>query len=149
MSDDNGNNVYLILGCFGLIDGGFVSCSACENPILRIHPGLENYSQIMDYLDACRLFDKPCFDCNAIKNIIQNIHVKYDSVISQRRAWKENDLNKYQKFILNHRLCGLYLNLSLEQKGNIQPEEKEVPIVGTKIISAPKMRLKLVKGKNE
>lgn len=127
MSDAQTNlsTIYLVLGCFGQVDNGFISCAGCENRILSIIPAMESYDGLMSYLDTCRLFDKPCFDFNAIKNILNYIHVQIDQPIAGRRIWTEKEIALYEKFIVNHRICGLYLKLELD-KSNLPPKQQVV-----------------------
>ena len=138
--------LYLVLGCFGRVDDGFVSCSGCDNRILLIGPKLYDYNGTIEYLDTCRLFDKPCFDLNAIKHIINHMQDQFDQIGIGRRLWQEKQLQLYQKFIADHRLCGLFLKLELKQ-GQEEPvvEEKSIKIVSTtsqrKLIAAPKLTM--------
>ena len=122
--------IYLVLGCFGQSDDGFINCRACENRILYISSQLENYNEILNYFDNCKLFDKPIFDTNAIKNIIKTMQEKYDQV--KKRLWHEKQYRKFEKFIQVHRDCGLYLKLELvvnkEIIENQIVEEKEIVI---------------------
>ena len=149
--------LYLILGCFGRVDGGFVSCASCENRILRIDGSLEQYNSIMEYMDTCRLFDKPTFDVNAIRHVINNMQERFDQIIAHKRLWPENKLQLFQKFIQEHRSCGLYLKLSLipkdinsdEIKPVIEEKPTEVKALSAqkKIAAAPKVNLKLIRGR--
>jgi hypothetical protein len=109
-------NLYLILGSFGRVDDGFVSCSSCENVILEINSNLDSYNDIMGYLDSCRLFDKPLFDFNSIRSVIQNLNTRFDQISIGRRLWLEKELQLFQKFVLVHKDCGLFLKLSIEKK---------------------------------
>lgn len=145
--------LYLILGCFGRIDDNFISCASCENRILKIHPGIENYNQLMDYLDTCQLFDKPAFDYNVIKNVLQNIQGRFDQFVTGKRLWSEKELQHFQRFLQVHRTCGLYMKLALiPMEGLIEPEIEEkaikVPAHSTQVlIEAPKINLRFIRGK--
>jgi hypothetical protein len=145
-------DLYLVLGCFGRVDDSFVSCSGCDNKILLIGPKLENYNGVVDYLDTCRLFDKPCFDLNAIKHIINHMQDQFDQIGIGRRLWNERQLQLYQKFISDHRLCGLYLKLEVKLvEEEPQIEEKTIKIASTtsqkKLITAPKLNLTLLRNR--
>ena len=145
-------DLYLVLGCFGRIDDGFVNCASCENYILRIHTGLENYNGMMDYFDTCRLYDKPTFDFNAIRHILQNMQERFDQLATGRRLWSEPKVQLHQKFLMDHRFCGLYLKLALANEDEKEePEEKSIPIVAhskqRKLVAAPKVNLKLIRGR--
>lgn len=165
MSDESKikEDLYLVLGCFGRVDDGFVSCSSCENKILTLDTRLENYNGVIDYLDVCRLFDKPTFDFNAIRHVLHNMQDRFDQVASGRRLWTEKQIQLYQKFLIDHRLCGLYLKLALEAKEipnnneeqheveDLNIEDKSVKIVAhsnqRKLVAAPKVNLKLIRGR--
>lgn len=154
MPNDQQAELHLILGCFGRIDDGFISCRGCENKILLVGPNLENYNKIMDFLDSCRMFDKPAFDFNSIRNILYNMSENFDQVASGRRLWNQKQIDLQQKFLLNHKLCGTYLKLALisnEDNGIIDIEEKTVPIeaISKQIskVEAPKINLKLIRGR--
>ena len=164
MSDESKikENLYLILGCFGRVDDGFVSCSSCENKILNLDTRLENYNGIIEYLDTCRLFDKPTFDFNAIRHVMHNMQDRFDQVASGRRLWTEKQVQLYQKFLMDHRLCGLYLKLALVAKEvpkneeepeaqDIDIDEKSIKVVAhssqRKLVAAPKVNLKLIRGR--
>lgn len=125
-------NLYLKFGCFGLIEDNFVSCSSCENKILKIHTGLECYGDLMDYLDTCKLFDKPSFDYNAIRSIIQNIQYKFDYASIGKPIWHEKDIARFEKFTKIHKPCGLYLKLSISEEETSQIVEKSVKITSLK-----------------
>lgn len=155
-------DLYLVLGCFGRVDDGFVSCACCENKILKLDPRLDNYNGIIEYLDTCRLFDKPTFDFNAIRHVVHNMQDRFDQIASGRRLWTEKQIQLYQKFLMDHRLCGLYLKLALEAneipKNNEEPEVKESDIEDKsikvvahsnqrKLVAAPKVNLKLIRGR--
>jgi hypothetical protein len=114
----------LILGCFGLIEEGFTHCSSCENKILKINQSIQNYSNLIEYLDSCRLFDKPLYDMNGVKNVIQNIHVKFN-LNNFKKLWHQKEIDNYEKFISSHKRCGLYLKLILEET-QIKQETTEV-----------------------
>lgn len=124
---------YLSLGCFGREDDGFVSCSKVENNILLIHEKMSNYSEIMDYLDGCKLFDRPLFDINAIRHIVFNLKNRFIPVV--KPLWNEKQFNLYQKFIIDHRNCGLFLKLNIEEDSegevHLETEHNTVFIKGT------------------
>lgn len=160
----SGSNIkeelYLVLGCFGNITDNFISCPSCENKILNLNSKLENYNGILDYLDTCNLFDKPSFNYNAIRHIIFNMQENFDQIASGRRLWTEKQTQLYHKFLVEHRNCGLYLKLDLQNiEIKKQEEEKEEPKIIEKsvkivsasntknLVAAPKVNLKLIRGK--
>lgn len=117
------DNIYLVLGCFGRRDDDFVSCSGIENRILLLSPTIVNYNDLMDYLENCRLFDRPLFEYNGIRHVIFNIREKFDQVT--KRIWSEKKFTLYQKFTIDHRHCGLYLKLVLIPSELDEPPVKE------------------------
>jgi hypothetical protein len=136
------DKLYLILGCFGRTDDGFVSCSSCENRILLVHPQLCHYQQMMDYFDNCDMFDKTILDYNAIRNILQNMQGRFDQL--NRPLWHEKELALYQKFLTNHQSCGLYLKLLIIP--GLAPhveqiEEKPIKIIAKSNLKKTKIKL--------
>mgnify|MGYP006902064646 CR=1 FL=1 len=105
--------IYVILGCFGRTDDGFVSCSGIKNPILVISPSNYFYNEIMDYLDNLQLFDRMMLDTNAIRHFIFNLQDRYSGVTG--KLWSEKMFHLYQKFILDHKNCGLFIKLALPE----------------------------------
>lgn len=149
---DNGvkEDLYVILGCFGRADDGFVNCTGIENKILGAGEHLDRYNEMMDYFDGCRLFDRPMFEYNAIRHFIHNLQDRFDQVAVGRRLWSEKQYNLYQKFIIDHRFCGLYVRLDLNLPV-IEPEVKEKAIKikaqnKCKVVK-PQINLKLIRGR--
>lgn len=143
--------LYLILGCFGRRDDDFINCLGVENKILKLDPSLYKYTEMMTYLDGCRLFDRPMFDYNAVRHVIFNLREKYDQ--PTKRLWSEKKFELYQKFTIDHRHCGIYLKLALvlfdeENQPVIQPE-KPILISGEeeKKTEFKPHNLKLVRGR--
>lgn len=147
--------LYVILGCFGRNDDGFVSCSGCENRILKVDNHIEQYNEMMAYFDACRLFDRPMFEFSAINHFIKNMQDRFDQVTAGKRLWSEKNYHLYQKFIIDHRMCGLYIRLVLidpvmdSQKFEKEEEEKGVIIKAgiNQKKHAPKLNLRLIRGR--
>lgn len=110
---------YIVLGCFGLNNDDFVSCNSIENTILKVNTSLYRYNDLMDYLDVCRLFDKPLLEFNSIRHFIHNLHDRFDQVA--KPLWMPKKFELYQKFVINHRHCGLYIKLTIPEE-NIKPE---------------------------
>lgn len=111
-----------------------------------MHPGLDNYNGIMDYFNNCELFDKTALDFNAIRNILQNMQNKFDQVVSSRHLWSEQKIQLFQKFMLEHKSCGLYLKLLLTQEEPKQLEEKQVKIIAKSNIKKTKIKLNKIRG---
>ena len=112
--------INVVLGCFGLRDGEFISCPSVENKILEINECLNDYDGVTEYWDNCRLFDRALFDINAIRHFIFNVRDRFQQ--PTRRLWSEKQFRLFEKFIINHRLCGLYLKLTLS---NIDQSDEE------------------------
>ncbi len=105
------NELYIVLGCFGRTDDDFISCSGLQNTILVISQSLHNHVEIMNYLDSCRLFDRQLLDYNAIRNFVYNLYNKFDQ--PSRKLWSEKQFRLYQKFVIDHRDCGLFVKLDM------------------------------------
>lgn len=117
-------DLHLVLGCFGRQDDGFVSCSATENTILRLNDQIHNYNEVMDYLDNCRLFDRPTFEFNSVRHIVNYLQERFDQV--HKKLWSENKFKTYQSFVINHRNCGVYLRLLPIEEKAPEPEKIDV-----------------------
>jgi len=147
------SELYIILGCFGRNDDGFVSCASCENKILKVQSCLDKYNEIMDYLEVCRLFDRPLFEYSSIAHFIKNMQDRYDQIAAGRRLWSEKQYNIYLKFIAEHKLCGCYVKLALLEQKEAEkpiPEEKGVIIKAQKteeLKISPKVNLKLIRSR--
>ena len=102
-------NVYLVLGCYGRTEDGFVLCPSAENRILKLDETLESYEDIVNYIDSVRLFDKPLLDNNAIRHFIYNLQDRYNQKI--RRLWSEREYHLLERFVNMHKPCGLYVRL--------------------------------------
>jgi hypothetical protein len=142
-------NLYIILGCFGLRQDDFVSCAGIENRILRIQENLVGYAEMMNYLDQCRLFDKPTFEYNSVRHFIFNMQDRFDQ--NFKRLWPEKRFELLQKFTIDHRHCGIYIKLVLvDPKIIVEPDEpKGILIPGSKMIdeSVPTHSLRVVRGR--
>ena len=149
------DDLYLVIGCFGRRDDDFISCAGLENRILKIDSTLEHYNEIMEYFENCRLFDRPMFELQAIRHFIFNIRERYDQIAAGKRIWAEKKFELYQKFIIDHRLCGLYLKLILvnpeySNANKVEFEEKSVFIKSEKPFGLdPQIKnpLRLIRGR--
>ena len=141
--------LYIILGCFGRREDDFISCAGIENRILKVEESLYNFNELMDFLDTCRLFDRPLFDYNAIRHLIFNLRDRFDQPM--KRLWSEKRFELYQKFTIDHRHCGLYAKLILvnseisiksdDPKGILIPassEQAPTPVHNLKVIRGRK-----------
>ncbi len=99
----------IVLGCFGRTDDGFTSCSGIENIILHIDPSDYHYDDMMDYLDSLQLFDKMIMNYNATRHFIHNMQEKFD--MPTQRLWSEKLFKLCQKFVIDHKDCGVFVKL--------------------------------------
>jgi len=111
-------DLYIVLGCFGRTDDGFISCTGIQNKILLIQPGMPCYNDIMEYLDCCSLFSKMMLEYNSIRHLIFNLQEKFD--MPTKKIWTEKQFKLYQKFTIDHRDCGLFVRLDFadDKTGN-------------------------------
>lgn len=105
------SELLIVLSCFGRTDDGFVSCSGCRNVILRLDPSHPFYDEMMDYLDSLQLFDQPLLDTNAIRHFVFKMQDTF--MLPGRKLWSEKMFHLYQKFVINHKDCGLRLQLEI------------------------------------
>ena len=142
---------YVVLGCFGLRIDDFVSCAGIENTILKVNNSLYNYKEMIEYFDCCRLFDRPMFDLNAIRHFIFNMNDRYDQVT--KPLWTAKKFELYQKFVIDHRHCGLFVKLELpEDKIVTAEDESQKKVVMPHAVSSvksslPDGKLRLVRGR--
>lgn len=140
--------LHIVLGCFGRRDDDFISCAGIENRILKIEENLYNYNELMDYLDTCRLFDRPIFEYNSIRHFVFYLRDKFDQPM--KRLWSEKKFELYQKFIIDHRHCGLYSKLIIINPEIISiPDEPKGILIpgGTVFESASINNLKVIRGR--
>ena len=120
-------NAYLVLGCFGREENGFVLCPSTENRILKLDESLNNLDEILAYLDNLGLFDKPMLNNNTIRHLIYNLQDRYDQKI--KRLWTESQYSLLERFILMHKPCGLYVKLVLVSSEDIKNAPEDEPIL--------------------
>lgn len=134
---------YVLLGCFGLVTDEFTSCSSIENVILKVNTSLPDYNGMMDYFDQCRLFDRPLFDLNAVRHFIFNLQDRYN--LLTRPLWSVKKFDLYQKFIIDHRHCGVYVKLKFPEDFSLLPNplQKEEIVIKKKTskVFSDKLRL--------
>lgn len=125
MFNQNISEIYLVLGCFGLIENEILQCLGIENKIISINKKMIDYPKMMDFFDRYKLFDNSILDSNGIKNFLFLFKETFNSI--NQRVWSEVKFKEIFNFIERHKNCGLYLNLSLsfEEK---KPVEKSIII---------------------
>jgi hypothetical protein len=107
-------NAYLVLGCYGRIENGFVLCSSTQNRILKLDDGLVNVEGVTDYFEAVKLFDRPMLDQNAIRHLIYNLQDRFDQKF--KRMWTDHEYHLLERFMQMHKPCGLYAQLIMVQE---------------------------------
>jgi len=134
MQDKDKNNdsqLHLILGCYGRVDFGFTSCSSVNNPILHIHDKLEDYKEIIKYLNSVKLFDHRVNNYNGIRNILFFIQNNFYQKIQP--IWAARHFRLIENFTIQHQSCGIYLGLDfISPVGSPQIIEKEIIIEPSK-----------------
>lgn len=105
--------VHVILGCYGRADDGFVSCGAIQNVIFKLLPTNPYYSEIMDYFDNHQLFTKALMDYNGVRHFVFNMQSKFS--YPTQKLWSEKMFTLLQKFTLDHKNCGIFLQLGLPE----------------------------------
>ncbi len=125
--------LYLVLGCFGRRESDFIHCTSVSNRILNVKESLVYYDEIMDYFEAVRLFDKPMFDMNAVRRFVHNMQDRYDQKIN--RLWTEEEYQRYEKFIVGHKACGIYVHLVVSTE-EMEDSHEESPKLGDTFIKA-------------
>lgn len=139
MTDD----FYVILGCFGLETEGFHMCRGVENVILSVNPCLSDYPKFIQYLESCRLFHKPIFDYNAARSFVFYLNKNFDQ--GMKPFWPAKKFELYEKFIVNHRHCGIFLRLDTEKSKN---DRIEITIKQEKSVEPEENRkLTLIRGR--
>lgn len=140
---------YVLLGCFGLTQDGFTCCAGVENVILKVNTSLPDYNEMMNYFDQCRLFDRPMFDLNAVRHFVFNLQDRYSMVT--RPLWSVKKFELYQKFIIDHRHCGVYIKLQLPESSAMLPEptppKKEEIVLVKKSSENLSNKLRLIRSK--
>ena len=113
-------NAYLVLGCYGRTENGFVLCSSTQNRILELDDGLVNVEGVTDYFEAVKLFDRPMLDQNAIRHLIYNLQDRFDQKF--KRMWTDHEYHLLERFMQMHKPCGLYAQLIMVQEDSKQPQ---------------------------
>lgn len=102
---------YLILGCYGRTENGFILCPSTQNRILKISDSLTNVEGVLSYFDTVKLFDRPLLDQNAIRHLIYNLQDRFDQKF--KRLWTDHEYHLLERFMQMHKPCGLYSQLIL------------------------------------
>jgi hypothetical protein len=120
-------NVYLVLGCYGRIENGFVLCSSVQNRILKIDDSLVNVEGVTDYFNVVKLFDRPMLDQNAIRHLIYNLQDRFDQKF--KRLWTDHEYHLLERFLQTHKPCGLYAQLIIVQEESNQTVVDDISFV--------------------
>lgn len=121
-------NAYLVLGCYGRTENGFILCPSAQNRILKLDDALVNVDGVTDYLEAVRLFERPMLDQNAIRHLVYNLQDRFDQKF--KRLWTDHEYHLLERFMHMHKQCGMYAQLILvEDSPPESPEDEEVSFV--------------------
>lgn len=136
--------LYLVFGCFGRRENEFVYCPSVSNRILKIDESLVYYDDIMDYFEAVRLFDKPMFDTNTIRHFVYNMQDRFDQKV--KRLWKEVEYERFERFMIGHKACGLYIRLVVvtsqeDDSHKEKPTKDNFFIKGDEVIPVHELKL--------
>ena len=107
-------NLFLVLGCNGRADDGFVTCSSASNAILLISNKIEGYDHLIKYLQMVSLFDKKIIDYNGIRNVLFKMNKGF--MQGHKTLWGDRLFPLIEHFTLMHRPCGIYLSLEFLNK---------------------------------
>lgn len=122
-------NAYLVLGCYGRTENGFILCPSTQNRILKLDDGLVNAEGVTSYLDVVKLFDRPMLDQNAIRHLVYNLQDKYDQKF--KRLWTDHEYHLLERFMHMHKACGLYAQLILvnEEEEQLFPDSENISFI--------------------
>lgn len=136
-------NAYLVLGCYGRTENGFILCPSVQNRILKLDDSLVNIDGVLDYLEVVKLFDRPMLDQNAIRHLVYNLQDKFDQKF--KRLWTDHEYQLLERFMHMHKPCGLYAQLILvPDEGEKSTEEEEISFVmGTKEVEKKERKISL------
>ena len=105
--------LFLILGCWGREENGFIICKGIENIIIDLTKKTTQNIQIVDFLDSKYfLFDRPLYNNvhTALWNLQEKCSQKGHLVFS-------SELFKYmEEFCIFHKKCGVFLRLKMEKE---------------------------------
>jgi hypothetical protein len=118
-----GECAYLVLGCYGRTENGFVLCPSTQNRILKLDDSLVNSDGIITYFDAVKLFDRPMLDQNSIRNLIYHLQDRFDQKF--KRLWNDHEYHLLERFMQMHKPCGMYAQLIMVQEDSQQPQVTE------------------------
>lgn len=136
-------SAYLVLGCYGRTENGFVLCPSVQNRILKLDDALVNIDGVLDYLDIVKLFDRPMLDQNAIRHLIYNLQDRFDQKF--KRLWTDHEYQLIERFMHMHKPCGMYSQLILvSDETDVSLEEEQISFVmGTKELEKKEKKINL------
>lgn len=119
-------DLYLLIGCHGREESGFVLCPSVSNRILKIDHTLVDPDGIIKYFDALKMFDRPLLDQNAIRQMIYRLQERYDQKF--KRLWTDHEFSLLERFLVMHKQCGIYSQLVLDSSNSFvkNPQEETV-----------------------
>jgi hypothetical protein len=104
-------NAYLVLGCYGRTENGFILCPSTENRILKLDDALVDVDGITNYLDVVKLFDRPLLDQNSIRHLVYNLQDRFNQKF--KKLWTDHEYHLLERFMHMHKDCGLYSQIIL------------------------------------
>jgi hypothetical protein len=120
-------NAYLVLGCYGRSENGFILCPSTQNRILKLDDSLVNVDGVTSYLDAVKLFDRPMLDQNAINHLIYHLQDKFDQKF--KRMWTDHEYHLLERFMQMHKHCGMYAQLILVEGEEDTPKDETMAFI--------------------
>jgi hypothetical protein len=114
---------YLVLGCYGRTENGFILCPSVQNRIMKLDDSLVNIDGVTEYLDAVKLFDRPMLDQNSIRHLVYNLQDRFDNKF--KRMWSDHEYHLLERFIHMHKPCGLYAQLILSYDEPEPPQKDQ------------------------
>jgi len=124
------NLLYLVLGCWGRNDGGFITCSSASNPILRVHEGIEDYKYLIKYFENLNLFNRKVIDYNAVRSVIFRTQQEFPQGVKD--LWDKRTFRLIENFTIVHKSCGIYLSLEF-----LKPDQIPKPSGDREVIINP------------
>lgn len=109
------SKLYLILGCWGRVDGDFTTCGSVANPILKIDETLEGYQDLTKYLQGLSLFEQKITNYNAVRNILFGLKNNFPQ--GYYNLWNDKKFRLIENFTITHKFCGIYLDLDFVDNG--------------------------------
>lgn len=120
--------VFLVLGCFGSEQCGFVRCTSVFNYILRIDGEIDNEDILWEYFESLNLVNIPLCNSNSVRNTIYKMKSSYSRRCQD--LWPQDYFSKMEEFMHFHKDCGLFLKLTTDPPYNFKiPSFDDIEII--------------------